>query len=590
MKRLWFILMLSAVLLLWGCQALESEHTTAITVALEEIPGCTVIDNGRIIEPGEDVVFELCMDEGIMFSSVDYSGEYYLDIRNGRYLLYLLDVQYPTRVRMNLTTHYRTIVYHSNGGEGDFVTRNYDMSFHVRPNTSIGTDLFSRRGYTLVGWNTEPDGSGVPVGLGSRVSVKPLEPLNLYAQWKPWSDSSDFTYLPGMYITITGYHGSDEIVVVPEEINGREVRMIASGAFRNCPAGHVILPKSIHVVEDRAFQNCALRELTLFDNIEAIGSGSFVDCAEFRMLHVNAVEKPFGYRYRRESCLADKVDLLIEAKEDQKIVFYGGCSMWYNLDGRMVQDALGDSYRVINAGVNGVMNSAVQMQIITAYLGEGDIFFHTPELSSQTQLLTVTTFGKHDDKLWCGLEYNYDMLSLVDLRDFPGLLDSFNQWLNFKQAFGSYDDHYVDGAGRSFYDPYGGIPFARDQQEGPLEDEVFLDPLYIQGASMAQLEAYYQRIAAQGARVYVSYACVNMDAVPPEQRENTRIMDELFRQAIDEMEYAVLISDIQDYLYHNEDFYDTNYHLLSVSARENTKKWLRDLFVQMEADGLLQGK
>ena len=55
------------------------------------------------------------------------------------------------------------------------------------------------------------------------------------------------------------------------------------------------------------------------------------------------------------------------------------------------------------------------------------------------------------------------------------------------------------------------------------------------------------------------------------------------------MEGAVLISSVEDYLYHNSDFFDTNYHLVTQTAKENTALWLRDLRIQMERDGVWEG-
>lgn len=585
MKRL-FLCLLFCGMILCGCQGAGSADT--ITVGIQEAKGCFIPNNGQQVVSGSDVEFELIFDKGYAFSSVDYPGEYYIEVKNGTDYLHLLNVRYPSRLKLNITSNYRTIIYHANGGisqTGD-LTRRYDMAYHVRPNTSIGTDWLTRDGYTLTGWNTEADGSGTAVGLGSRASVGGTEALELYAQWAQWSSAGDFTYILEDGVTVTGYTGSDMVVVVPERIEGHTVKTIAAGAFRGCGAEAIILPKSLVTVEVGAFSGCGVRELTLFDNIEHIGSAAFVDCPDFSVLHINALEPPYGYDYRRESCLADKIDLMVEAQGQKKIVFYGGCSMWYNLDGPQMQEGLGEDYRVINAGLNGVINSAVQMQILTAYLEPGDIFFHTPELSSKPQLLTEMGFGDNDAKLWCGLEYNYDMVAKVDLRDFPGLLDSFHSWLLIKQTGGGYDAHYVDGRGRPFFDPFGGIPFCREQQEGQLLDDVFLDPNTIRPDSMARLERYYRAIADKGATVYVSYACVNMDAVPQEQRDNVWLMDSLFREAIGSMQDAVLISELPDYLYHDEDFFDTNYHLLSEAARRNTALWLRDLQARMEADGL----
>jgi hypothetical protein len=41
-------------------------------------------------------------------------------------------------------------------------------------------------------------------------------------------------------------------------------------------------------------------------------------------------------------------------------------------------------------------------------------------------------------------------------------------------------------------------------------------------------------------------------------------------------------------LYEQEDFFDTNYHLLTPETRENTALWLRDLKEQMIRDQLWQ--
>ncbi|MDE6922867.1 MAG: hypothetical protein K2P01_04855, partial [Oscillospiraceae bacterium] len=52
---------------------------------------------------------------------------------------------------------------------------------------------------------------------------------------------------------------------------------------------------------------------------------------------------------------------------------------------------------------------------------------------------------------------------------------------------------------------------------------------------------------------------------------------------------VALISSLEDYLYENGDFFDTNYHLVTQAARENTALWLRDLRAQMERDGVWEG-
>lgn len=581
MRRL--ALLIALLALLWGC-GLEQEPNTVL-VGIVETDGCAVVDNGRQVVSGSDVSFELVLEEGYSLSGVDYDGEYEIRQQNGKLWLDLEDVRYPTRLNLRLSRVWCTMIYHPNGAPGEPVTQIRDLQYHARPNTQ--TDLFEWEGYSLVSWNTAPDGSGTSVGLGSRVTDTESGTIELYAQWLEWSDEADFDCTFDETVTITAYHGTDDPVVIPEIIGGKIVTAIASGAFQNCEAEHIVLPKTMVTVEAGAFSGCALRELTLYDNVGGLPSAAFADCPNFTTLHINAQEAPYGYHYRRESMLADKLDLLILSQGQRKMVFYGGCSMWYNLDGAQMQKALGDSYRVINTAINGTINSAVQMQIITAWLEEGDIFFHTPELSSDTQLMVEMGFTEDDAKLWAGLEYNYDLLEAVDLRDFPGLLDSYQSWRDRKRTIGTYDEHYRDREGRSYYDPAtGSIPFTRYEQTEELADEVDLDPNRIKKENMDRLAAYYQTMTDKGVRVYVSHACINVDAMPSEQSGTVKYMDELFRKYTDGLESVTVISYLGDYLFRSEDFYDTNYHLLTNMAQRNTAKWIRDLKEQMMGEGL----
>ena len=268
----------------------------------------------------------------------------------------------------------------------------------------------------------------------------------------------------------------------------------------------------------------------------------------------------------------------------KKLVCYGGCAMWYNLDSGLMEEAFGGDYAVINLGLNGMVNSAIQMEIMAAFLEPGDVVFHTPELSSETQMMRSMTMDRDDDKLWCGLENNYDLVSLVEFGAAPGLLDSFCDYLQKKDEVSGYSEIYTDSLGRTYLDAWGGIPFERTETTGTLTDRVFLDPACVDGEAMAVLGRHYAEMAARGVRVYVGYACVNLDAAPPEQRENAPVMDRLFREAVASMDGPALISRLEDYLYHTEDFYDTNYHLLSAAAKRNTALWIRDLERAMEEE------
>lgn len=568
-RILWFVLIL---LLLTGCAREKGNGGTPITICVEEGYGFSVEENPISLFPGEDAQFRLRTQRGVSVTGADYPGDYQLSREKGVTTLSLKAVTFPARIHLTVSSRYCTITYEPNGGLGATTQMSYSLNNHSRPNTSNGAELFVRDGYTLISWNTAPDGSGLSIGLGSRVSV-PQYDLTLYAQWAEWSSSELFDVTDG---TITGYHGTERVIVIPERLEGQTVTALGPESFQGCSAEAVILPPTIRTVADGAFRSSSLSEVTLFDNIMSIPDEAFTDCPRLQTLRINAREAPYGYLSAKESCYADKIDLLINAQGRRKLVCYGGCSMWYNLDGSQFQQAFGDQYQIINAALNGTVNSAVQMQILTHFLEPGDLFFHTPELSSRQQLLLNTDMGEHDTRLWCGLENNYDLFALVDLREVEGVFGSLTHYLSTKKQQASYDQVFMDDH-QVFLDRWGCVPIARTSTQMPLADTVSLNPDLIDPHAMDRLAQAYARMREKGVSVLLSYACVNLDAVPEAQRNNVALMDRLFREAVEGMSGPVLVSSLQEYLYHNTDCFDTNYHLLFPQAQENTCRWVRDL-------------
>ena len=585
MKRRILILIIVLMLLLSGC-AQEVLVDTRIQISLMTGEGYTVEQNGQWVTPGSDAVFTLTMTRGCSLEAVDYDGAYDHVVEDSKIVLTLKDVRYPARVKVFTTTRYCTVHYEPNGGWGETTTKVYSMSTHPRPNSENGQSMFQLPGYTLVSWNTKADGSGARIGLGSRFTADTEQ--TLYAQWAQWSPAEDFRYTVTQFgtVTINAYLGSDETVVIPNEIEGYPVTAVAAGAFQDSALLHVIFPVNMDQVAPDAFKNSKIQTVTMFDNIVTISDSSFEGCVDLQTLYINAIEAPYGVDYRKESVYADKVDMLILAQGRKKMVFYAGCSMWYNLNGADVYKTFGEDYVIINMGLNGTVNSAVQMNILGAYLEKGDVLLHTLELTSQYQMLSAVQMDANDDKLWCGLEYNYDLFSLVDLRTVKGEFDSLILYLDKKTTQTTYQQYYTDEHGNEYLDQYGCVPFQRTQTQENLADRVRLDPGMVTQEGMTRLSQYYDWYEDVGVTVYVSYACVNMDAVPEEQQGNVAEMDALIKSSVAAMGSGTVISDLEDFLFVTSDFYDTNYHLLSKQAKANTAVWIRDLQTQMAADGL----
>ena len=591
-KLLLFATALVLMLCLSACGSVEKNDS--LLVLIEEGSGFSAEQYALRVHPGEDAMFLLTMDRGISLLSTDYRGETEILEKDGVTELRLLDVRFPTRVRLETASKRGQIRYEANGGVAkDGSTsylKTYSLTVHPRANTALGTDLFTRDGYTLFCWNTQPNGSGERIGLGSRLTLSGGERV-LYAQWAEWSPAADFQWIEEEDgVTITGCQNRDGTLVIPAELNGKPVLRLAAGAFRSLSADAVILPPGLQVIENGAFQNCSFTELTLFDDLAEFSDAGFEACSSWKTLHINAKEAPYGYIFRKESVYADKVDLLILAQGKKKLIFYGGCSMWYNLEGSQVNRLFGSEYAILNLALNGTVNSAVQLQIMAACLEPGDILFHTPEISSRFQLMLITEMREDDSNFWCGLENNYDLFTLVDLRTTGGVLDSLCHYLSLKDKRTDYYQFYSDDYRTPYIDQFGCIPFYRSVHYKKLGDKVSVKPELLTAESLKTLGEYYAMLQDRGVRIYVSCACLNLDALPEGDEEKIPEADAVFRQAISAMPGVTPISHQGDYLYREEEFYDSNYHLLSEPARRNTELWMRDLETQMVLDGLWEAE
>ncbi|MBR1686375.1 MAG: leucine-rich repeat protein [Clostridia bacterium] len=523
--------------------------------------------------PGEDVSFSLQVDSGYAVTGADYDGPYRITRSSAKTMLTLFSVPYPTHVQLTVSPNARTITYDPNGGHGEAFSVDVSVTGR-RPNTDQGKG-FARNGYTLTGWNTSPDGTGQRIGLGSRVSV-PGEGLVLYAVWEKWAPEDAFTWETDVEgARITGYTGTYDPLVIPASLGGQPVLSIAENAFSRCTAKTVVFPDTPISVEKDAFQEAELQTLVLFDNVLSLPDSAFSGCSDLTTLFINAATDPYGMRWRRESVYADKIDLLLLSEGQRRLIFYGGCSTWYNLDTAAIRTAFGDRYAIVNLGLNGTVSSYVQMEILLSLLSPGDTVVHTPEIASRKQLLTSLVMDEGDEKLWCGLEYNYDLFSLVPLTPLSGVFDSWQRYRNRKEPGGTYADTYRDSSGRSYMDEIGGVPLIRTQSRPGLTDAVSLDTTLL-SAGLPRLCEMYERMAEKGARVLVSSTCINMDAVPEEERENLDAMDALFHEAL-KPSPARVISHLQPYVVRDTDCYDTNYHLLSQAAYANTLLWIKDL-------------
>jgi len=97
-------------------------------------------------------------------------------------------------------------------------------------------------------------------------------------------------------ITITGYTGSNGVVVIPDTTSGYPVTSIGNSAFMNCSGvTNVTIPNSVTNIDVQAFTDCGLTSITIPDSVTSIGQSAFLDCSGLASLTIGNSVISIGY-------------------------------------------------------------------------------------------------------------------------------------------------------------------------------------------------------------------------------------------------------------------------------------------------------
>ena len=593
-------------------------------------------DNPCRVKRGEEAVFDLQMQGDYVLSGIWRKEERVAavieNLPSGLTRVRFPNVRYSLTYQPRFERALHSVFYHPNGGQyldgtnpAKALKVSYSTRNRLRPNTELGTNFLQRDGYILIGWNTESDGSGVAVGLGSRVTVPAQGTTDLYAQWAKHSSASLFSVLPlEEGVRIEGYNGDEEWVVVPSSIEGKAVLDIGPNVFTGNEQV-VVFPYSIQNVAEGAFNGSHVRELYFYDNIETITDNSFVNCADFSTIHINAILAPRygGSNLYSEINFADKYDILILNAGKKKLVAFGGSGTYLSLDTSLLEKNLGGDRVCINMAVNGWFCGAAQMDMMMPYLREDDIFLHCPETSSMfghmystSMLPEVEGFTYNMTRLYSCVESNYDLLSLVDYHHVVDLITGFNVFNNARKSMPEttyydykttirvdfdlcYNDFaYIDERG-NFALPQLSLVGAHEAGEADIVVQYVTDE-----AAHTRLNAYFDALRNKGVHVFFSTAPINGDTL-----ELRRTHPELFTGAnegeylyyarppgIPNPDYESLDAWTHDYeravaryldvdvlvplsetIYQPSDFFEPDYHLCDDAVPIYTGKVLRAL-------------
>lgn len=588
-----FCLLLLLCLLLCSCAGGASAESgkDLVRVTLVDSVLFTAEEPSRSVEYGGTAVFTLKMRPGFSFDSCSY-GDYEVTGQDGEYTLTLRNITRPSRVTVSACSEPKeantnpvfscAIRYVFNDGTEREKTEQYTLSYHIRPNTMNGNGI-ERNGYTLLCWNTRADGTGEDVGLGSRVTVEEESTLTLYGKWVQWADADDFvTRRQDGKLVLTGYRGNgrDDMFVIPGKINGLTVESIASSFTTSMRCGSLsssvlVLPSSIRTVEDNAFLHSSFREIWFSDSLESFGSHAFPNA--IATFHINASTLPRLQKENYNVRFADNLDLIIRNKDRKKMIFFSGCSMCYGLSGETAEEAFGDEYVIIDAGLNGEFNALFQLQCMLPYIGPEDILIHAPEQPNVYQFM----IGKLvDSRVYCMVEGNYDLLALADFSYNAYMIESYTTYAVFRQRTEecSYSDYnpdfnnYGDYAGERPYDESTEL-----QRDISYSESWGFDMSLLTEENISFLAGVYEQFRQRGAEVWFSWAPMNSQSTG---NEDIQAAAKAFQEELKRLfrPYGIpVISEVTDYIYPGRYFFDTDYHLNDFGVTVRTERLIEDI-------------
>jgi len=486
-------------------------------------------------------------------------------IVNGRYPIsedttYTLTATSATTLFVNSSV---TLNYHANGGTvvGGFKgTENFSVALFHNPSTKIAGNSFKRDGYVLIGYNTKEDGTGEYVSLGGRVNTNGKGSIDLWCVWAEATPADQFTYMQiNGNIVIQKYNGTAESVVIPEKIDGKNVKQIFSGAFlNNATVKTVVIPKTVTSVDSGAFNKCsALKTVVLFDSVTNISEGSFKSCSALETVHINTSYKQISDWM---SYGAAKFDRLVWAKDKKKIIIVGGSGSYYGYDCAVIDKALGGEYEIINLGENANIPVLTYFDIIEEYICEGDIVLWCPEPGTYTAGSRAADISS---RFWQFRKADFGYLKHLNLSYYNNFFSSFadNCAALANSGFKNLDALTKDSS------KYG------DSLSNRNSNMVTYD--YSFNYSITETTAYseiFTNIQNKGGKVFYSFA-----AMAKQNAENYASDAAAFEKQITSLPNITSISAFENCIYDYTYFSDSAWHMTDEGATLRSEHVAADL-------------
>lgn len=139
---------------------------------------------------------------------------------------------------------------------------------------------------TTPGGSQPAETQGQP-GNAEQTQTQPQEPVisgeiteEILRSW-PETPASEFSYENSLDfdgIKVTAYNGSEDIVVIPAQIDGKAVVEVADRCFANSSTVRAVRFPDTITTTDSVFANNGYLEIVIAEGLQEIGYSTFLDC------------------------------------------------------------------------------------------------------------------------------------------------------------------------------------------------------------------------------------------------------------------------------------------------------------------------
>ncbi len=164
---------------------------------------------------------------------------------------------------------------------------------------------------------------------------------------------ADFTYtvLNGTYCQITGYTGTDSVLILPETIDGYVVQSVADRAFAsNETVTYVALPHRLETLGGDAFNGCtALQTVRVGNALTAIGNSAFSGCTALKNVELSGSVKAI-YAYAFLDCTSLESIVIPDSVTSISSAAFENCTALKNVTLSVNWSAVPTCYDGLNYG------------------------------------------------------------------------------------------------------------------------------------------------------------------------------------------------------------------------------------------------